>query len=123
MELVTKSGTNDFHGQVYEYYQTDAWNAAPYFRNANPTIPPSQKVPALNRNMFSDTLGGPIVKNRLFFFGSYQGVRVFDQLAATSTMSVPLDLTNDRSPAALANVANLDFGTNITPSQINPTAC
>ena len=122
VEVVTKSGTNDFHGQAYEYYQTDAWNAAPYFRNANTTIPPSQKVPALSRNMFGATLGGPIVKNRLFFFGSYQGVRVFDQLAGTSTMSVPIHLTNDRSPAALANVANLDFGTNITPSQIDPIA-
>jgi hypothetical protein len=122
IEVITKSGTNTFHGQAYEYYQTRGWNAAPYFRNANPTIPPNQKVPPLNRNQFGATLGGPIIKNKLFFFGSYQYTRASDQLNGTSTMSVPTDLTNDRSPAALANVANLDFGTNIDPSQIDPIA-
>lgn len=122
LEVVTKSGTNSFHGQAYWYHQTDAWNAAPYFRNANPTIPPSQKVPQLSRNVFGGTLGGPIIKNKLFFFGSYQGTRVFDELAGTSTMSVPLHLTDDRSPAALSNVALQDFGATIDPSQIDPIA-
>ena len=42
IEVITKSGTNAFHGQAYEYFQNNIWNAAPYFRNANPLIPPSQ---------------------------------------------------------------------------------
>jgi hypothetical protein len=122
VEVITKSGTNAFHGQAYEYYQTRGWNAAPYFRNANPTIPPDQKVPALNRNQFGASLGGPFIKNKLFFFGSYQYVRASDQLNGTSTMSVPLSLTNDRSPAALANIAQQDFGVTINPAQIDPIA-
>ena len=48
----TKSGTSNFHGAVYEYHQTDAWNAAPFFRNSDPTIPADQKVPTLKRNTF-----------------------------------------------------------------------
>jgi hypothetical protein len=73
--VITKSGTNQFHGQVYEYFQNSFWNAAPYFRNAAPdiVIPPSQKVPALHYNRFGATFGGPVVKDKLFFFTSYQG--------------------------------------------------
>jgi hypothetical protein len=129
----TKSGTNAFHGQVYEYFQNSFWNAAPYFRNLVPdtVIPASQKVPALRYNRFGVTLGGPVIKNKLFFFGSYQGIRVSDALIGSSDVNVPPDLTNDRSAPTLAAVANKDFsapncGTpnnppcvNIQPNQIS----
>jgi hypothetical protein len=107
--LLTKSGTNELHGQVYEYYQTDAWNAAPFFRNADPTLPTSQKVPKLHRNQFGGTLGGPIKKDKLFFFGSYQGVRVSDQLGGNSNVTVPLFLTDDRSDAGIIAAMNKSF--------------
>jgi hypothetical protein len=120
--LLTKSGTNDLHGQVYEYHQTDAWNAAPFFRNADPSLPASQKVPKLHRNQFGGTLGGPIKKDKLFFFGSYQGVRVSDQLGGNSNVTVPLGLTDDRSDAGIVNAVNSSFGTSITANQIDPVA-
>lgn len=107
--VLTKSGTNDFHGQVYEYHQTSAWNAAPFFRNADPTIPQSQKVPLLHRNQFGATLGGPIYKDKLFFFGSYQGIRATDQLNGTSNVTVPLALTNDRSDAGIISAVNTSY--------------
>jgi hypothetical protein len=122
LQLTTKSGTNEFHGQVYEYHQTGAWNAAPFFRNLDPGTPRDQKVPALHYNRFGATLGGPIKKDKLFFFGSYQGVRVSDQLNATSFLPVPPSLTDDRSPAALAAVAKTDFGATVDPLQINRIA-
>ena len=72
IELTTLSGTNDFHGQLYEYHQTTGWNANEFFFNAagrdangNPIDP----RPALHRNTFGGTLGGPIIRNKLFFFG------------------------------------------------------
>src|ERR1700680_1489996 len=68
LSLQTKSGSNAFHGGAYEYHQTDAWNAAPFFRNSDPTIPADQKVPTLKRNTFGATIGGPILKDKLFFF-------------------------------------------------------
>jgi hypothetical protein len=105
----TKSGTNAYHGAAYEYHQTDAWNAAPFFRNADPTIPADQKVPTLKRNTFGATIGGPILKDKLFFFASYQGQRARDLDSSVSRADVPLDLTNDRSAAAIAAVANMDF--------------
>lgn len=122
--VITKSGTNEFHGQVYGHYQTSDWNAAPFFRNADPTIPESEKVPFLDRKSIGFTIGGPIVKNKLFFFGAYQAIRAEDQLAATSQVTVPQDLTNDRSAAALANLINTDFPSDgpVTASQISPQA-
>ncbi len=120
--MTTKSGTNQFHGQLFEHFQNNFWDAAPFFYNADPTIPADQKVPKLDRNQFGATLGGPIKKDKLFFFVAYQGIRASDALLGTSQVTVPEGLSNDRSPAALANVVNADFGTSITPDQISPVA-
>ncbi|MBS1839357.1 MAG: TonB-dependent receptor [Acidobacteria bacterium] len=122
IEQRTKSGTNEFHGGVYEYHQTDAWNAAPFFRKLDPSIPANQKVPRLHYNRFGATIGGPIKRDKIFFFGSYQGIRVSDNLNATSFLAVPPSLTDDRSPTALAAVAQTDFGVTVDPTQINPIA-
>ena len=120
--LITKSGSNAFHGEVYEYFQNTIFNAAPFFRNANTSIPNSQKVPPLHYNRPGGTLGGPIIKNKLFFFASWQSLRISDNLAGTQTATVPQHLTDDRSATALASVATQDVGVTVTPSQINPTA-
>src|SRR5262249_2160612 len=61
---VTKSGTNDLHGDVFEFVRNDLFNARNYFATTNST---------LKRNQFGGTLGGPVLRNRLFFFGGYQG--------------------------------------------------
>lgn len=102
----TKSGTNALHGQLYEYRQTDALNAAPFFFKNDPSIPPDKKVPALHRNVFGGTIGGPIIRDKLFFFTSYQGQRVHDQLTGISFTGVPLELTDARDPASILGVAN-----------------
>ena len=101
ISLITKSGTNDFHGGAYEYHQTDAWNAAPFFFNAA-GIP----RPVLHRNVFGGFIGGPIKKEKLFFFASYQGQRVADQENGTSFAPVPVGLTNDRTDTGLIAAAN-----------------
>jgi hypothetical protein len=119
----TKSGTNEFHGQVYEYFQNNVMNSASFFRNADTTIPASQKVPALHYNRFGATLGGPIIHNKLFFFGSYQGTRVSDQFDASSPVPVPPDLTNDRSDQGIINTVNADFFPGCGPGQTPPNPC
>lgn len=120
--LVTKSGSNRYHGEVYEYFQNNIFNAAPFFRNANATIPDSQKVPPLHYNRPGGTFGGPIVKDKLFFFASWQALRVSDNLAGTQTATVPQHLTDDRSAATLAAVAQQDLGVTVPASLINPAA-
>jgi len=110
IEVITKSGTNNFHGGMWEYHQTTGWNADPWFiENAGLPTPP------LHRNVFGGMFGGPIKKDKLFFFGSYQGQRVSDQLLGTSLVAVPPGLTSDRSADTLANLLNTDFTTSSGP--------
>lgn len=68
--VVTKSGTNTFHGSAYDYNRNDAYNANDFFSNLN-----NEPRGVLKRNQFGGTVGGPILKNKLFFFGSYEGQR------------------------------------------------
>lgn len=122
IELITKSGTNQYHGQVYDYLQNNAFNAANFFRNADPSIPANAKVTALHLNKYGATVGGPIKKDKAFFFLSYQGLRDHDALSSQSATTVPQHLTDDRSPTALAAVGEQDFGVTIAPSAIDPVA-
>jgi hypothetical protein len=104
--VATKSGTNDLHGNVYEYHQTSGWDANQFFLNAA-SIP----RPPLHRNTFGATLGGPIKKSKLFFFGSYQGQRVTDATnGSTEFANVPTGLSDDRSAATLAALAGVPVG-------------
>jgi hypothetical protein len=69
--VVTKSGTNQFHGSAFEFYNSDALNATPkYFSSGD--VP--KKLP-VTANTYGGTVGGPIKKNKLFFFGSLEGFR------------------------------------------------
>src|SRR5579872_1984607 len=70
VSVVTKSGTNSFHGSLFDYLRNDAFNANDFFDNlyGNPR-------PVLKRNQFGGTVGGPVVKDKVFFFFGYQGQR------------------------------------------------
>src|SRR5436309_566577 len=84
VSIVTKSGTNTFHGTAFEYLRNSVLDAADFFTNKN-----HGKKNPLHRNQYGGTLGGPILKNRMFFFLSYEGFR---QIAPTvSSTRVPTD--------------------------------
>jgi hypothetical protein len=120
ISILTKSGGNELHGEVYEKYQGNVFNAAPFFYNSDPAI--TQKVPFLNRHQYGATLGGPIKKDKLFYFLSYQGVRIADAADATSENTVPVTLTNDRSAQGIINTIQGAYGKTISASQISPVA-
>lgn len=80
-----KSGTNHFHGDVWEFFRNDKLNANQWENKLDPTTPIAR--PTVRWNMFGGTLGGPIFKDKLFFFVDYQGQR-FDHPASTSPISV-----------------------------------
>ncbi|HZQ18201.1 MAG TPA: TonB-dependent receptor [Terriglobales bacterium] len=85
INIVTKSGTNSFHGAASEFYRSRGFSANNWFNNhSTPTVP----VPPLQRNTFEAAIGGPIVKNRLFFFYDYSGRRDAESLSEART--VPL---------------------------------
>jgi Carboxypeptidase regulatory-like domain len=118
ISVLTKSGTNAIHGTVYWQFQNSAMNATPFFYNAAGT-----PKPFLNRNLFGATVGGPIKKDKLFYFLSYQGVRIADQEPSTKDVTVPFHLTDDRSAQGITNTVNADYpSTPILSSQINATA-
>jgi hypothetical protein len=129
VDMSTASGTNDLHGSAYIHRGTDALNAAPFFYNADPNIPASEKVPQQHRYTAGGTLGGPIIKNKLFGFLSYQHVHNSDQEIGSSRNVVPPGLTNDRSPAALAALVNGSTSSTCkalpcnfpSSAQVNPT--
>jgi hypothetical protein len=114
IDVSTKSGTNDLHGSVFGTFGDGKLNADPFFfkQSGLPT-------PDLHRYDIGASLGGPVVKSRVFYYGAYQWTRVRDQLNSFDQYSVPLHLTDDRSPSGLANVvtqdAGLPAGTTIDP--------
>ena len=118
--VLTKSGTNQIHGVLYEDFQNSVFNAAPFFYNASPAI--TTKNPYLNRNQFGGTVGGPIIKDKLFYFLSYQGVRIADAADSIKNNTVPLGLTNDRSAQGIMNAVQNTSGDTVTASQISPVA-
>ena len=97
VDVVTKGGTNQFHGTLFEFFRNEALNANEYFRKLN-----DQPRQILRQNQFGFTFGGPVRKDKLFFFTSYQGTRQLNgiDVNCSSTVSTP-PLTNDRSAAAL----------------------
>lgn len=96
--LMTKRGENTFHGNLWEFLRNDILNANAFFRNVA-----GQPKPNLKQNQFGATAGGPVKRNKLFFFASYQGTRQVNGLDTTSVSNLILPgLTDDRSAATLA---------------------
>jgi hypothetical protein len=115
IDMSTASGSNNIHGQAYIHRGTDWLNAAPYFYNQDANIPANEKVPELHRYTAGGTVGGPLIKDKLFAFASYQHIHVSDTEIGTSRTAVPTGLTDDRSPAALASVVLNNWGTVVQP--------
>jgi hypothetical protein len=111
IDMSTASGTNSLHGSAYVHRGTDALNAAPYFYKQDANIPNNQKVPQLHRYTAGGTVGGALIKDKLFGFASYQHIHASDLEIGTSRTAVPTGLTDDRSPATLAAVDNENFRT------------
>jgi hypothetical protein len=111
IDMSTASGSNAMHGQAYIHRGTDWLNAAPYFYNQDANIPSNEKVPQLHRYTAGGTFGGPIIKDKLFGFVSYQHLHVSDTEIGTSRTAVPTGLSNARDAASLAAVDNQNFRT------------
>jgi hypothetical protein len=128
----TKSGTNEFHGSVYEFLRNEKLDGANFFANAS-----GAQKPTYRQNQFGATLGGPAIKNKTFFFGSYQGTRI--RTGRSFISSVPSrDLVErfdfNQQPAVRRNVfdpltisgtgaaaTRLQFPNNIIPrSRLDP---
>jgi outer membrane receptor protein involved in Fe transport len=92
-QTTTKSGTNAFHGSLFENYRTSGFNAPDHFSQPN-------GIPGNRWNQFGGSVGGPVIKDKLFFFGDYQGMR--NNLSGSGNETVPIDAfrTGDFSSVA-----------------------
>jgi hypothetical protein len=126
VNIVTKSGTNDFHGSVYDYLQNNAVDARSLLQPAaTPTSPAAANV--LRQNQFGGTLGGPIKKDKMFFFMNYEGQRRAESPTYPTTYFQPVTLLDgtQTTNADLINRAKAALGLapegcNVPLAQCNP---
>lgn len=125
VDLVSKAGTNEFHGNAWEFLRNDVLNSTDYFLKAN-----HQRKAVQKQDQFGATLGGPAFKRwRTYFFASYQGTTQRNGESTSSLVTTLLPpLTDDRSRAALgqlfAGQSTFFGGASVAPdgSNINPVA-
>lgn len=88
VEVITKGGSNSFHGDVFEFNRNNMFNANDFFYKRSEGLNDQPNKPQiLKQNTFGGTLGGPIKKNKIFFFGSYQGFRQLNGIAVNGFAS------------------------------------
>jgi len=100
VNVVTKSGTNQFHGTAFEYLRDSIFNANSFFYNRDNRASATTKQ-ILNQNQFGGVLGGPVIKNKLFAFFSYQGTRQKNGIGAqgvTTALLPPIPDGDRRAP-------------------------
>jgi hypothetical protein len=105
LNATIKSGTNSIHGAAWEFFRNDKLDAADWFED-NSTTPVKGE---LRLNQFGATIGGPIIKNKLFFFGDYEGKRRVQGTSATS--SVPTGLERSSGYTNLSDILTQQAGT------------
>jgi hypothetical protein len=88
VNIITKSGTNEFHGSLYEYLRNDIFDAKDFF--ANPALGKAE----YRQNVFGGSIGGPIRKNKTFFFGDVEANRTIQGLVSTSTVPTLYEAQN-----------------------------
>lgn len=132
VNVVTRSGTNEFHGTLFEFFRNEKLNANDFFYNRDSALSRTQKQ-VLRQNQFGGTLGGPVKQDKLFFFGSYQGTRQLNGVAAQGITSATLYPVPDnreapdfraRLGAAMCGLAQKPRGIPVAcdGSNINPVA-
>jgi len=122
--VTTKSGTNDFHGGVFEFHRNSVLDAKNFF------FPQDTPKPSFIRNQFGANAGGPVIRNKTFFFFSYEGLRLTQQVAGLGTVPLAEMVKGDfrhlltlSSPIRVLNpFSSRDFRSPnvIDPELINP---
>jgi outer membrane receptor protein involved in Fe transport len=97
VNVVIKSGSNEFHGGAFEFLRNEAFNARNFFQA------PGTKIAVFRRNQFGALLGGPIVKNKTFFFVNYEGTKEYTASTSLPTVATPAERNGDFSNSFFNN--------------------
>jgi len=119
VNIVLKSGSNNFHGSAFEFLRNSALDAKNYFDDPNSPIPPYKQ------NQFGASFGGPIIRNKTFFFADYQGTRIRESQTVISTVPTLQERTGNFSDAYTGIIdpgTGLDTGTIFDPKTGQPFA-
>jgi hypothetical protein len=118
INVVTKSGSNAFHGTLWEFLRNDKLDARNFF------LTPSQTIAPLRRNQFGAAAGGRIIKDRMFIFGNYDGSRIWQGLFRSGVTPTPLQLQGNFSAGTKTindPLSGVPFPNNTIPAQrLNP---
>jgi hypothetical protein len=119
VNVATRSGSNAFHGEAFDFYRDEKFDSRNYFN------PPSQPQSVFNRKQFGINFGGPIARNRTFFFGSYEGLRhlqAVDLNSGTLTAAQRAGVTDPLAKQLLQYIpeANDSTGTRVIGSALAP---
>lgn len=117
VNITTRSGSNNFHGSAYEYFRNDVFDARQVLQTTG-------RQPELRQNQFGGSIGGPIWRNRTFFFGDYEGFRQVNGLTYQSTVPTideynNINSLNGGSPQNLVNNGNGTQGYSINSIALN----
>lgn len=127
VNLATRSGTNEYHGELFEFFRNNDLDARNFFNAAHSTSGAALPQAPFKRNEFGAAFGGPIKKNKLYFFLAYESIRQHQSLTVTSTVPSTNQIAAVTSPAVkqlltvvpLANFART--GTGVTDNPADPT--
>jgi outer membrane receptor protein involved in Fe transport len=119
VNAITKSGTNLIHGNVFEFFRNSALDARDYFE------PPTDSKASYKQNQFGGTIGGPLIHDKLFWFGDYQGTRIRNPLNWNSLVPTAAERSGDFSAAGEPVITDpqtgLPFAGNVIPgNRIDP---
>ena len=100
VNVILESGTNEFHGTAYEFFRNKRLDARNYF------APPGEPAPQYQRNQFGFSLGGPVVKDRTFYFADYEGTRIREGITRTTNVPTLAERSGDFSQSLLSRPIN-----------------
>jgi hypothetical protein len=125
VNVITKSGTNDFHGSAFEFFRNTVLNSNDYFFNASP--PQGLTRPVLNENQYGGTFGGPVKKDKLFFFVSYQETAEKNGIAGFGYSNVLLppipNMARGTCPLSATTEAGCDTTAQTFAQALGATVC